>query len=125
MFTKSIAIIDDDPDLLNLFSEALQMSSYNVSSFTDARLAYQHIKANSTEYSLIIINDKMPKINALLLSTKLLEINPKLNVILLSNLKDFKYNYKFNILKKRVSIFKLISAVNESISNSLSHDDKL
>ena len=67
MFTKSIAIIDDDPDLLNLFSEALQMSGYNVSSFTDARLAYQHIKENSNEYSLIIINDKMPKINALLL----------------------------------------------------------
>ena len=47
MFTKSIAIIDDDPDLLNLFSEALQMSGYNVSSFTDPRLAYQHIKENS------------------------------------------------------------------------------
>ena len=125
MFTKSIAIIDDDPDLLNLFSEALQMSGYNVSSFTDPRLSYQHIKANSTEYSLIIINDKMPKINALLLSTRLLEINPKLNVILLSNFKDFKYNYKFNILKKRVSIFKLIDAVNDSISQSISQDDKL
>ena len=125
MFTKSIAIIDDDPDLLNLFSEALQMSGYNVSGFTDPRLAYQHIKENSNEYSLLIINDKMPKINVLLLSTKLLEINPKLNVILLSNLKDFKYNYKFNILKKRVSIFKLINAVNDSISKSISQDDKL
>ena len=124
MFTKSIAIIDDDPDLLNLFSEALQMSGYNVSSFSDPNLAYQQIKENSNEYSLLIINDKMPKINALFLSTKLLEINPKLNVILLSNFKDFKYNYKFNILKKRVSISKLINAVNESISNSLSHDDK-
>lgn len=125
MFTKSIAIIDDDPDLLNLFSEALQMSGYNVSSFSDPNLAYQQIKENSNEYSLLIINDKMPKINALYLSTKLLEVNPKLNVILLSNFKDFKYNYKFNILKKRVSISKLINAVNETISNSLSHDDKL
>ena len=125
MFTKSIAIIDDDPDLLNLFSEALEMSGYNVSSFSDPSLAYQQIKENSNEYSLLIINDKMPKINALFLSTKLLEVNPKLNVILLSNFKDFKYNYKFNILKKRVSISKLINAVNESISNSLSHDDKL
>jgi DNA-binding NtrC family response regulator len=125
MFTKSIAIIDDDPDLLNLFSEALEMSGYNVSSFSDPSLAYQQIKENSHEYSLLIINDKMPKINALFLSTKLLEVNPKLNVILLSNFKDFKYNYKFNILKKRVSISKLINAVNESISNSLSHDDKL
>ena len=125
MFTKSIAIIDDDPDLLNLFSEALQMSGYNVSSFTDPSLAYQQIKENSNEYSLLIINDKMPKINALFLSTKLLEINPQLNVILLSNFKDFKYNYKFNILKKRVSIVKLITAVNEIISKSISHDDKL
>jgi len=125
MFTKSIAIIDDDPDLLNLFTEALQMSGYNVSSFSDPNLAYQQIKENSNEYSLLIINDKTPKINALFLSTKLLEVNPKLNVILLSNFKDFKYNYKFNILKKRVSISKLINAVNESISNSLSHDDKL
>ena len=125
MFTKSIAIIDDDPDLLNLFTEALQMSGYNVSSFSDPNFAYQQIKENSNEYSLLIINDKMPKINALFLSTKLLEVNPKLNVILLSNFKDFKYNYKFNILKKRVSISKLINAVNESISNSLSHDDKL
>ena len=125
MFTKSIAIIDDDPDLLNLFTEALQMSGYNVSSFSDPNLAYQQIKENSNEYSLLIINDKMPKINALFLSTKLLEINPKLNVILLRNMKDFKYNYKFNILKKRVSIFKLINAVNDSISQSFSQDDKL
>jgi len=99
------------------------MSGYNASSFTDPRLAYQYIKENSNKYSLLIINDKCPK-NALLLSTKLLEINLKLNVILLSNFKDFKYNYKFNILKKRVSIFQLINAVNESISKSISHDDR-
>ena len=125
MFNKSIAIIDYDPDLLNLFSEALQISGYNVSSFTDPDLACQHIKENPNKYSLLIIDDKMPNINGLFLSTKLLEINPKLSVIILSNFKDFHYNYKFNILKKRVSIFKLINAVNESISKSISHDDKL
>ncbi len=64
----------------------------------------------------------MPNVNGLLIGTKLLEINPKLNVILLSNFKDLKYNYKFNILKKRVSLFKLISAVNESISKSISQE---
>ncbi len=125
MFKKSIAIIDDDPDLLNIFSEALKISGYDVSSFTDPVLAYEHIKENPNKYSLVIVDEKISNINGLFRSTKLLEINPKLNVILLSNFKDFKYNYKFNILKKRVSIFKLISAVNESISKSISHDDKL
>ena len=124
MFKKSIAIIDYDPDLLNIFSEALKMSGYDVSSFTDPVLAYQHIQENPNKYSLVIVDEKIFNINGLFSSTKLLEINPKLNVILLSNFKDFKYNYKFNILKKRVSIFKLISVVNESISKSISHDDK-
>ena len=126
MFTKSIAIIDDDPDLLNIFSEALKISGYdNVSSFTDPLLAYEHIKENPDKYSLLIIDDKMPNVNGLFMGTKLLEINPKLNVIIMSDFANLKCNYKFNILKKRVSISKLIDAVNESISKSISYDDKL
>jgi DNA-binding response OmpR family regulator len=39
MFTKSIIIVDDDPDLINVYSEALKMSGYDVSSFTDPCLA--------------------------------------------------------------------------------------
>ena len=126
MFNKSIAIVDDDPDLLNIFSEALNMSGYDVSSFTDPFLAYEHIKDNPNKYSLVITDDKMPDMNGLFLSTKLLEINPKLNVIILSDYFDnLKYNYKFNILKKRISIYKLIDVVNESISKSIAYDDKL
>ena len=125
MFNKSIVIVDDDRDLINVYSEALEMSGYDVSSFTDPSLAYQHIKENPNKYSLVITDDKMPDMNGLLLGTKLLEINPKINVIIMSGFGDLKCNYKFNLLKKRVSIFKLISAVNESISKSISHDDKI
>jgi DNA-binding NtrC family response regulator len=127
MFNKSIVIVDDDQDLLNIYSEALKMSGYDVSSFTDPILAYEHIKENPNKYSLVITDDKMPDMNGLFLSTKLLEINPKLNVIIMSDYfaNDLEYNYKFNILKKSVSIFKLINAVNESISKSIAYDDKL
>jgi DNA-binding NtrC family response regulator len=124
MITKSIAIIDDDPELLNIFSEALKISGYDVSSFTDPLLAYEHIKENSDKYSLLIIDDKMPNVNGLFMGTKLLEINPKLNVIIMCDFVNLKCNYKFNILKKRVSISKLIDAVNESILKSFLYDDK-
>ena len=128
MLTRSIAIVYNDPNLLNMYSEALKMSGYDdVSSFTDPVVAYEHIKKNPNKYSLVIIDDnKMPDMNGLFLSTKLLEINPKMNVIIMSDFfaDDLEYNYKFNILKKRVSIFKLINTVNESISKSISHDDK-
>ena len=58
MFNKFIAIIDDDSDLLNIYSEALKMSGYDVSSFTDSVMAYEHIKENPNKYSLVITDDK-------------------------------------------------------------------
>jgi DNA-binding NtrC family response regulator len=125
MFNKSIAIINDDPILLNIYSEALKMSGYDVCSFSNPLVAYDHIKENPDKYSLLIIDDKMPNVNGLFMGTKLLEIKPKMNVIIMSDFANLKCNYKFNILKKRVSISKLIDAVNESISKSISYHDKL
>jgi hypothetical protein len=56
------------------------MSGYHkISSFTNPVVAYEHIKENPNKYLLVIItNDKMPDMNGLYLSTKPLEINPKL-----------------------------------------------
>jgi DNA-binding NtrC family response regulator len=126
MFTKSIAIVGNDPDLLNMYSEALKMSGYDdVSSFSSI-LAYEHIKQNPNKYSLVITDDKMQDMNGLFLRYQLLEINPKLNVIIMSDyFTNLKCNYKFNILKKRLSIYKLINSVNESISKSIAYDNKL
>ena len=100
------------------------MSGYDVCSFSDPLLAYEHIKKNSDKYSLLIIDDKIPNVNGLFMGTKLLEIQPKMNVIIMSDFANLKCNYKFNILKKRVSISKLIDAVNESILKSFSYHDK-
>ena len=66
---KSIAIIDEDPDLLNIFSEALNINGYDVSSFTDPLLAYEPIQENQNKYSLLIIDDKMPNISGLFMGT--------------------------------------------------------
>jgi DNA-binding response OmpR family regulator len=77
MFHKSIVIVDDDPNLLNIGSEVLQMSGYDVSSFTDTFVAYQYIKKNPNKYSLVITDDKMPDMNGLFLCTKLLENKSK------------------------------------------------
>ena len=35
MLTKAIAIVDDEADLVNLFSEALQLDGFKVCGFTD------------------------------------------------------------------------------------------
>jgi DNA-binding response OmpR family regulator len=70
MFNKSMAIVDDDPDLLNMYREALKMSGYSdVSNFTDPVVAYEHVKENPNKYSLVITNNKIPDMNGLFFST--------------------------------------------------------
>ena len=126
MFKKPIAIVDDEAELVNLYSEALQMTGYDVSSFSDPLLAYEHIRDNPDKYSLIITDYRMPLMDGLFFATKLADINRKLNIIIMvSDHDDIKCNYKFNIIKKPVSISKLIKLVNESISISISRKNKM
>lgn len=118
--------MDDEAELVNLYSEALQMSGYDVSSFSDPLLAYEHIRDNPDKYSLIITDYRMPLMDGLFFATKLADINRKLNmIIMVSDHDDIKCNYKFNIIKKPVSISKLIKVVNESISISISRKNKM
>jgi DNA-binding NtrC family response regulator len=122
MFKKPIAIVDDESELVNLYSEALQMSGYEVSNFSDPLLAYEHIRDNPDKYSLIITDYRMTLMDGLFFATKLAESNKKLNmIIMMSDHDDIKCNYRFNIIKKPVSISKLIKLVNESISISISN----
>ena len=115
MKTKSIAIVDDEQDLVNLYSEALQMSGYEVCSFTNPLLAYEHIKENFSKYSLIITDYKMPQMNGLILASKLLELNKKMNIVILSAYEEVGDDNNYRLLKKPLKISTLIKIVEESV----------
>ena len=112
---RSIAVVDDESDLADLFSEVLKISDYDVCSFTDPALAYEHIKENPDKYSLLITDYRMPQMNGLLLATKLLEINPILKVIIMSCFNELEYVPNFKVIKKPISILKFVRIVNETI----------
>ena len=117
--TESIAVIDDESDLADLFSEALRMSNYDVCSFTDPLLAYEHIKENPDKYSLLITDYQMPQMNGLLLAMKLLEINESLKVIILSCCHELECISQFRFIRKPISISKFVKIVNETIFSPL------
>ncbi|MGE0242857.1 MAG: response regulator [Nitrososphaeraceae archaeon] len=76
MLTKAIAIVDDEADLVNLFSEALKLNSFKVCAFTNPLEALNHIEKNHEDYGLVISDFKMPIMNGNELCTKLININP-------------------------------------------------
>ena len=51
---KTIAIIDDEADLVDLFQEILESNGFKFCTFTDPIPAYNHIQKNPDNYGLIL-----------------------------------------------------------------------
>ena len=60
LYNSTIAVIDNDNDIVSLFKEALELSGYNVTAFTDPIKAFNHIKQQPKEYELVLSDYKMP-----------------------------------------------------------------
>ncbi|HJT85876.1 MAG TPA: response regulator [Nitrososphaeraceae archaeon] len=119
MLSKAIAIIDDEADLVNLFSEALRLNSFKVCGFTNPLEALNHIKKCPEGYGLVISDFRMSIMDGNELCTKLIKINPDLKVILMSAYSDVRYNKeKFLFVNKPISIGQLIELVKENLLES-------
>ena len=115
--SKAIAIIDDEIDLITLFKEALEMNGFQVCTFTDPIEAYNKLRQSLEEYSLIISDFRMPRMNGNELCTKLISINSQLKVILMSAYHDVEYDKsKFTFISKPMPIAKLLKIVNETLA---------
>ena len=116
MLTKAIVVIDDESDLVNLFSEALKLNSFKVCAFTNPLEALNSIEKNPEDYGFVISDFKMPIMDGNELCTKLININPNLKVILMSAYSDVKYDKeKFLFMNKPISITQLIKLVKEHL----------
>jgi len=116
MLTKAIVVIDDEADLVNLFSEALKLNSFKVCAFTNPLEALNHIEKNPEDFGLVISDFKMPIMNCNELCTKLIHINPNLKVVLMSAYSDIKYDKeKFLFVNKPIPISQLIKLAKEHL----------
>jgi len=82
--TKSIIVVDDEHDLVDLFSDALSSNGYNVSDFADPIVALENIKMNPQKYSLLITDFRMNKMNGCELGIKVKKLNHNIQVMLIT-----------------------------------------
>ena len=118
MTNKSIAIVDDEQDLVDLFSEALKMHGYSVCSFTNPVTAYEQMKQNLDKYALLIGDYKMPHMSGTYEQRWVKNINKEMNVIIMSAYDDIKCNFKF--LRKPLQISTLIKVIENDMINPIS-----
>jgi DNA-binding NtrC family response regulator len=124
MLAKAIAIIDDEVDVVNLFQEALEHNGFIVCAFSDSIQAFKTLEKEIQKYGLILSDYRMPKLNGNDLCTKLKQLNPELEVILMSAYDTIECDIsRFTFIKKPILIAQLLQIVKNSLAE-IPHNDK-
>ena len=119
--TTFVMIVDDDEDIMSVFSAALKKEGYNVHAFVNPVTAYEHLRYSPDACSLVISDVRMPAMSGFQLARKVKELNPKVKVVLTSafeiSMKEFRSvlpNAKVDgFLPKPVSMAKLHELITE------------
>jgi DNA-binding NtrC family response regulator len=116
--SHSIAIVDDEPDSVQLFKDILSTNGYNVVGFTNPLLALEHIKENQEEYDLILSDYKMTPIDGFDFAKKIAEVNTSITIIIITAANDIGNNpLQLQVYFKPLIMSKLIEIVKKNISN--------
>jgi response regulator RpfG family c-di-GMP phosphodiesterase len=130
---KIISVVDDDPDIVCLFFNALNENIDGVKTFkfTDPILALEHFKYNKNHYCLIICDNRMPGMSGIELSRSVKSMNPLVRTILLTAFDIDDNLFKANqgsidsLLQKPVRIPKFTEEVKKQIGKSLIKKQKI
>ena len=115
--SQSIAIVDDEPDTVQLFEDILTANGYKVTGFTKPLVALEYIKENQYEFDLILSDYKMIPIDGCDLARKIItELDTKIKVIIITAANDIGDNHlKLQVYFKPVIMNKLIEIVKKNI----------
>ena|SRR5690348_2773836 len=80
---SSILVVDDEADIVDVFKQALQQYSFDVTGFTDPLQALEHFR-NPNHYFLVISDIRMPKMNGFEFVKMVKGIKPEVKVFLMT-----------------------------------------
>ena len=89
---KAIAIVDDDEDIVNLFTDLLRESGYDVFGFTNPLVLLDYIHNHNNQFRLVLIDYKMPQITGCELADKITDINSRIEMVLITSANDIVNN---------------------------------
>ena len=123
---RIVSIVDDDPDIIVYFDEALRtISGITLFTFTDPIMALEHFEVKGYAYVLVISDFKMPGLNGMELLKKVKDTNRFVRTILMTafTIDDdvFQQYTKKRIingyLQKPIGLHDLIKEVNTQLES--------
>jgi DNA-binding NtrC family response regulator len=116
-------LVDDEKDILDLFTEYLSSNGFNTISFQNPLDAFEYFYKNQSNCSLVITDYKMPQMSGIDLIKKIKDTNCQIRTIVISAfIKDnLPYDKSYittvdRILEKPVYLDRLKKVIHELIS---------
>jgi DNA-binding NtrC family response regulator len=81
---ETILVVDDDPEVLALAVDILELSRYTVLSTADPRHALRLVRTHAEPIHLLLTDVEMPFMNGLQLATEVQALHPEVKIILMS-----------------------------------------
>jgi DNA-binding NtrC family response regulator len=111
----AVLIIDDEPNLVNLFTDALKVGDLNAIGFDNPFTALEYIRENHDTICLIVTDWRMPDIDGLELIKQIAGIDNEIGIMLMSAYEldedQLKEVDKDDYLRKPVHIGQLIETI--------------
>lgn len=122
---NAILLLDDEFDIMTVFTQALKEQGFLVVGFTEPLLALDHFHINCDRYGLVISDLRMPVMNGYQFIKKVKEIKPQVKVFFISafEIDDIEFRRELPLvkveefIKKPISLEDFISTVSKHINN--------
>ena len=82
--SKTIMIVDDEPDICLIFKKSLELAGYDVLAFTEPLLAPEHFKSNADRCGLIVSDVRMHRMNGIELAARIRKLHASIPIMLMS-----------------------------------------
>jgi CheY-like chemotaxis protein len=77
-------VVDDEPDILDVIKQWLQLDGSTICTFTDPLAALEHFNFDPKDHHIVICDIKMPGMNGYALVKQIKKNNPKVKIILMT-----------------------------------------
>ena len=117
---KSIAIIDEEQDILNLFLQVLEDEGYQTAGFTNPVSFLEYVKQHKDEYDFVILDYRISPNEGDELANQIYEINPKIKIVLLTANSDIvTHTSNLEVIKKPINLHRLLDIVKRYMNDSV------
>lgn len=123
---KKIMVVDDELDILHVIRRYLEKWGFKVDTFSDPLYALQKFKESPGEYSLALLDIRMPEMSGVTLATLMRKVKPDIKIVIMTafeivaedlqvSLPTIKHD---DILQKPFKLIQICTTVKKQLQNA-------